>query len=98
MSSGAGGQGLTMENICCCCAGLDVHKNSVEACMRRIEPSGRLHQETRRWGTMTRDVLSMADWMAGQGVTHVAIESTGVYWKPLYNILENRFYGAVGKC
>ncbi len=80
-----------MENIFLRCVGLDVHKASVEACVRRMEPSGRLHQQTRHWGTMTRDILMMADWMAAQGVTHVAMESTGVYWKPIYNILEGRF-------
>ena len=80
-----------MQNIFPCCAGLDVHKESVEACVRRIEPQGRLHQETRHWGTMTRDILAMTDWMAAQGVTHVAMESTGVYWKPIYNILEGHF-------
>ena len=80
-----------MENIFLCGAGLDLHKESVEACVRRMEPNGQLHQQTRRWGTMTQDVLNMADWMAAQGVTHVAMESTGVYWKPIYNILESRF-------
>jgi transposase len=80
-----------MENIFLRCAGLDVHKASVEACVRRMEPSGRLQQQTRHWGTMTRDILMLADWMAAQGVTHVAMESTGVYWKPIYNILEGRF-------
>lgn len=80
-----------MENIYPCCAGLDVHKESVEACVRRMEPKGRLQQQTRHWGTMSRDILAMADWMAAQGVTHVAMESTGVYWKPIYNILESRF-------
>jgi transposase len=80
-----------MENIFLRCAGLDVHKASVEACVRRMEPSGRLHQQTRHWGTMTRDIRMMADWMAAQGVTHVAMESTGVYWKPIFNILEGRF-------
>lgn len=80
-----------MENIFLRCAGLDVHKASVEACVRRMEPNGQLHQQTRHWGTMTRDILMMADWMAAQGVTHVALESTGVYWKPIYNILEGRF-------
>ncbi len=80
-----------MEEIYVCCAGLDVHKESVEACVRRMEPTGRLHQETRHWGTMTRDLLAMADWMAAQGVTQVAMESTGVFWKPIYNILESRF-------
>ena len=53
-----------MENVFPCCAGLDVHKESVEACVRRIEPNGRLHQQTHHWGTMTRDLLAMADWMA----------------------------------
>ena len=80
-----------MEEIYVCCAGLDVHKESVEACVRRLQPTGRLHQQTRAWGTMTRDLRAMADWMAAQGVTHVAMESTGVYWKPIYNILESRF-------
>lgn len=80
-----------MESIISRCAGLDVHKESVEADVRRLEPNGSLHHETRRWGTMTRDLLAMADWMAAQGVTHVAMESTGVYWKPIYNILESRF-------
>lgn len=80
-----------MENVFPCCAGLDVHKESVEACVRRIEPNGRLHQETQHWGTMTRDLLAMADWMTAHGATHVAMESTGVFWKPIYNILESRF-------
>ncbi|HUY15516.1 MAG TPA: IS110 family transposase [Terriglobia bacterium] len=80
-----------MESIISCCAGLDVHKASVEAGVRRMETDNRLHQETRHWGTMTRDLRAMADWMDAQGVTPVAMESTGVYWKPIYNILESRF-------
>lgn len=80
-----------MEKVYTCCAGLDIHKESIEACVRRIEADGSLHQNTRHWGTMTRDLQAMADWMAAQGVTHVAMESTGVYWKPIYNILEGRF-------
>jgi transposase len=91
MSSGARRKEPIMENLIACCAGLDVHKESVEACVRRMSPTGELHQQTHRWGTMTRDVLAMADWMAAQGVTHVAMEATGVYWKPIYNILESRF-------
>jgi transposase len=91
MSSGAGRKESIMETITPRCAGLDVHKESVEACVRRIEANGRFHQETRRWATMTRDLQAMADWMAAEGVTHVAMESTGVFWKPIYNILENRF-------
>ncbi len=80
-----------MENIFACCAGLDVHKESVEACVRRIEASGRVHQETRPWGTMTGDLQAMADWLAAEGVRNVAMESTGVFWKPIFNILEGRF-------
>jgi len=81
-------------------SGLDVVSESqIVASLRRgsklvyerMEPNGQLHQQTRHWGTMTRDILMMADWMAAQGVTHVALESTGVYWKPIYNILEGRF-------
>lgn len=91
MSSGAGRKESIMEEIYRCCAGLDVHKESVEACVRRMEATGQFHQQTRPWGTMTRDLMAMADWMAAQGVTHVAMESTGVFWKPIYNILESRF-------
>lgn len=80
-----------METLIPRCAGLDVHKESVETSVRRMEPMGRVHEETRHWGTMTRDLLAMADWMAAQGVTHVAMESTGVFWKSIYNILESRF-------
>jgi transposase len=91
MSSGAGRKESIMESLIHRCAGLDVHKESVEADVRRMNPDGTWHHETRHWGTMTRDLLAMADWMAAQGVTHVAMESTGVYWKPLYNLLESRF-------
>jgi len=91
MSSRAGREELIMESLISRCAGLDVHKETVEADVRRIEPDGRLHHQTRQWGTMTRDLVAMADWMAAQGVTHVAMESTGVFWKPIFNILESRF-------
>jgi transposase len=65
------------------CAGLDVHKKTVVACV--LSPAG---QETRTFGTMTADLLSLADWLLACGCTHVAIESTGDYWKPVFNILE----------
>ena len=80
-----------MEPIYTCCCGLDVHRRSVAACVRRLEAGGRLYQETRTFGTMTRDILELADWLAAEGVTHVAMEATGVYWKPIYNLLEDRF-------
>ena len=74
------------ESVC----GLDVHSGSVQACVRRLK-EGRIWQEVRAFGTMTRDILALADWLATGEVTHVAMESTGVYWKPIYNLLEGRF-------
>jgi transposase len=73
------------------CAGVDVHKKSVVAC--RITPNeGKgWHKEVRSFGTMTDDLLAMADWLRAAEVTHIAMESTGVYWKPLYNVLEGEF-------
>lgn len=73
------------------CAGLDVHKKTVVPCVLRSGPKGTVGKETRTFGTMTRDLEAMADWLAQQGVTHVAMEATGVYWKPIYNVLEGRF-------
>ncbi len=72
------------------CAGLDVHKKSVVACVVRVV-DGELLQETRSFGTMTSELLSLADWLAEREVGPVAMESTGVYWKPIFNILEDRF-------
>ena len=86
-----------MENVYACCAGLDIHKESVEACVRRMEPTGQLHRQTRPWGTMTRDLQAMADWMAAQGVTHVAMESTGVYWKTDLQHFGKPLYRAAGQ-
>jgi transposase len=80
-----------MEILIGCCAGLDVHKDSVEVCVRKLEPEGKLSQQTRHWGTMTRDLVAMAEWLRAEGVTHVAMESTGVYWKPIFNVLESEF-------
>lgn len=80
-----------MEIMVRCCAGLDVHKDSVEACVRRIEPEGKLYQKTRHWGTTPRERMAMADWFQAEGVTQVALESTGVYWKPIFHILETEF-------
>lgn len=73
------------------CAGLDVHKKTVVAC--RIIPGseGKLIQQTRTFATMTADLLQLSDWLAEAGVTQVAMESTGEYWKPVYNLLENNF-------
>jgi transposase len=80
-----------MEPIYTSCCGLDVHKKSIQACVRRIGKDGKIHEETRPFGTMTQDIRDLADWLCQEEVTHVAMESTGVYWKPIYNILEGRF-------
>jgi len=80
-----------MEVILRCCAGLDVHKDSVEACIRGMSAGGKIEHEVRHWGTTTRDLEALADWLLSMGVTHVAMESTGVYWKPIFNILETKF-------
>ena len=80
-----------MEILYRACAGLDVHKETVVVCVRRLGAAGQVHQEVRTFGTMTRDLLALSDWLTTQEVTHVAMESTGVYWKPIFNILENQF-------
>jgi transposase len=72
-----------MEVIHVRCCGLDVHKKTVAACV--ITPQGK---ETRTFSTMTQGLLEMADWLVERGVTHAAMESTGVFWKPIYNLLE----------
>jgi transposase len=73
------------------CAGLDVHKRTVVACCLTPDPEGGWHSETRTFHTMTVDLLGLSDWLRGHGVTHVAMESTGEYWRPVYNILEAEF-------
>jgi transposase len=72
------------------CAGIDVHKNNVVVCLRCTDGPGKLVEEVRTFSTMTRDLLALSDWLASHGVTHVAMESTGVYWKPVFNILGGR--------
>jgi transposase len=80
-----------MEMLHRCCAGLDVHKKTVVACIRRITDAGRLEEQVLSFGTTTGESLALADWLAGHGVRQVAMESTGVYWKPVYNLLEPHF-------
>jgi transposase len=70
------------------CAGLDVHKKTVVACVLIPDGQGDWGQEIRTFGTMTVDLLALSDWLLACGCTHVAIESTGDYWKPVFNILE----------
>jgi len=73
------------------CAGLDVHKKIVVATILVPNEQGQLKKETRSFETMTASLLTLSDWLTAHGVTHVAMESTGEYWKPIYNILEDNF-------
>jgi transposase len=73
------------------CAGLAIHKQPVVACLITPGPRGTSEKEVRRFGTMTAELLALADWLAAHAVTDVAMESTGVYWKPVWNLLEDRF-------
>jgi transposase len=70
------------------CCGLVVHKSTVVACLLTPDSGGRPQREVRTFGTMTDDLLAMMDWLVSRSCTHVAMESTGVYWKPIYNLLE----------
>lgn len=72
-------------------AGLDVHQKTVVACVRKWQPQGGLSEQVRTFGTMTGDLLQLSDWLSKAGVTHVAMESTGVLWKPVWNILDGNF-------
>jgi transposase len=72
-------------------AGLDVHQKTIVACIRKVEPQGRIVELVETFGTMTRDLLHLADWLTAHGVTHVAMESTGVLWKPVWNVLDGLF-------
>jgi len=70
------------------CAGLDVHKDTVVACLRRVV-KGKVEREVRTFGTTTRELLALSEWLASAGCRHVAMEATGVYWKPVWHILSD---------
>ena len=72
------------------CAGLDVHQKSITACVR-VALKRKVVRETRVFGTGTSELLEMADWLGQSGCTIVAMEATGVYWKPVWHVLEGHF-------
>ena len=78
------------------CAGLDVHQETVVCCVLVSEPGGRCRKEFRTFGTMTADLEALRDWLRDRGVSHVAMESTGVFWKPVYAVLEGHVEIVVG--
>ena len=77
-----------MDTLFECCAGMDVHQKDVWVCVRRLENNGKISKEIKRFGTMTHELIELKDWLLKLGVTHAAMESTGVLWKPIYNVLE----------
>lgn len=77
-----------------CCAGLDVHKDTVVACVR-IAARGGTRREVRTFKTTTRELLALSDWLAAHGCTHVAMEASGVYWKPVWHILDDGGFALV---
>lgn len=80
-----------MEILYARCAGCDVHKKTIKVCVLLRQTDGQLHKELRTYGTTTQELLLLSDWLKEQGCTHVAMEGTGVYWKPIYNLLEGSF-------
>jgi|RhiMethySRZTD1v2_1073278.scaffolds.fasta_scaffold253432_1 transposase len=77
-----------MEVLHARCAGLDVHKDTVVACVR-LATGDEVQQEVRSFSTTTQGLLALADWLLASGVTHAAMEATGVYWKPVWHVLES---------
>jgi transposase len=73
------------------CAGLDVHKRTVVACIAHTDGRGHATWTTQTWGTTTPDLLALQAWLVTEHVTHVAMEATGSYWKPVYNLLDGVF-------
>src|SRR4051812_24564515 len=73
------------------CCGLDIHKKTIVACLSLPGSKGAAATTVRTFGTMTVDILALSDWLTGAGCTQVAMESTGVYWKPIGNLLEGVF-------
>lgn len=72
------------------CAGLDVHKDTVVACVR-LASGNQVSQDVRTFGTTTKELLALSDWLSEHDCTHVAMEATGVYWKPVWHVLEGSF-------
>jgi len=77
------------------CAGLDVHKDVIVACVRLADASG-VHHEVRKFGTTTADLVALSEWLSECRCTHVAMEATGVYWKPVWHVLESDFELVLG--
>src|SRR5260370_39363968 len=80
-----------MEVLYSRCAGLDVHKKTVVVCRLGVDAKGHKVKEIQTFGTTTAELLSLSDWLTAGACTHVAMESTGEFWKPIWNLLEGSF-------
>src|SRR6266700_186077 len=81
------------------CCGLDVHKKTVVACVLRNQADGTLERFIRTFSTMTANLLALSDWLTSLDIKEIALESTGVYWRPVFNILEEgRMLNVNHKC
>jgi transposase len=82
-----------MEDILDCCCGLDVHKESIVACLLKgpLEGGGKPQREMREFGTLSKDLIDLRSWLEAEDCRHVAMESTGIYWQPVYAVLERAF-------
>jgi transposase len=82
-----------MEDILDCCCGLDVHKESIVACLLKgpLADGAKPQQEMREFGTLSKDLMALRNWLEAQDCRHVAMESTGIYWQPVYAVLEHAF-------
>src|SRR6187431_50379 len=78
------------------CCGLDVHQETVVACLLIGAAGARARKEVRTFRTVRRELEALRDWLKSEGVTHVGMESTGVYWRPVYAVLEGHFELIVG--
>jgi len=84
-------RGKDMERVYQRCCGIDIHKRILVACLILVTADGQRHKEVRTFRTITQDLLQLLDWLAANQCTHIAMEATGVYWKPLFNLLEGHF-------
>ena len=75
-----------MEILSTRCAGFDVHKKTVRVCLLRRQLTSHVDKDFRTYGTTTQELLALSDWLKEQECTHIALEATGVYWKPIYNL------------
>jgi transposase len=78
------------------CCGLDVHKEQVTACLRRVQSDGKVAKQVRQFGTTMAELFELSDWLRAEGCPVVAMESTGIYWRPIYHVLAGSFEVVVG--